>query len=170
MIAVWPGHGWKTPGQRDPGARSALGPSEADWTARLGRRLAVALEARGPVLLLEAGSYSDRAALADGAGSQLVLHLHGDVGPARIYHYPGSAEGQRLARLMAAALGPVLGELPVTPATVGGYPRANGLLARTRAPAVLLELVDQRGIEALQLLLERLDQVAVAIAGALAPR
>lgn len=166
-IVVVGGHGWKRPGERDPGAIGPAG-GEADWTCDLARRVVDHLRALGceEVEDICLGPNSDRAEYADDVHADLVVYLHGDTGEPRIYSYPGSARG--LAAATAIAQGLAWAELPwpvrraeTSAATVE---RAHGLLAMTKAPAVLVELVDQRDGLAVRWLRDHLDDVARSIA------
>lgn len=163
MIVIWPGHVGKP--ETDPGA---CGPSacEADVTGQLAAALCAALREVGlAVADLGAGTYADRAEYADDIGARLVLHLHLDVGRPAVYHW-GSLTGERWARAIQAAVAPHVA-LELREATASGYPRARGLLALTRAPAVLLELADVRDEAAVAQLRERAEQLATALAAAI---
>lgn len=164
-IVVISGHGLIGPGAPDPGA-GVQPHTEASWTADLADRVTVQLrklghEAGG----VEVGTSTQRLQLADAINPDLVLILHGDAGLPAIYSYPGSARGAEGAEALWTALAEVFPwRVSLRKTSPDGYPRAHGLLARGKAPAVLLELVDQRDASDVEWLVARLDLVAEAIA------
>lgn len=165
VVAVWPGHVGKP--EADPGA---CGPStcEAEVTGELAAAISLALRRAGVAVAdLGAGTYADRAAHADAVGAELVLHIHLDVGEPAIYHY-GTVGGQAAGQLLQERLAVVGLDLDLRVATSRGYPRARGLLALTRAPAVLLELANVRDEAAVAQLRERATEVGQAVAQAVA--
>ena len=101
---------------------------------------------------------------SDSIAPDLVLYVHGDVGAGGVFFYPNSARGITYANLIGRELYPILPSIAVKTATSSAYPRAYGLLARTTAPAVLLELCDQRSAASVTHLHERLPDVAAAVA------
>jgi N-acetylmuramoyl-L-alanine amidase len=166
-IVVIPGHGLIGVGAPDPGGTGGGGAENA-WTQRAALAVVGALLGAGhEVGLISAGSSVARSALADTIGADLVLYLHGDVGAGGVFYYPSSAHGQPLAVRLASALDEVLPGLAVKAATSAGYPRAFGLLGRTVAPAVLLELCDQRSPESVARIVGHLDLIAAAVVRAL---
>lgn len=166
-LAIIAGHGLIGPGHQDPGGTGPAG-AEADWTADFAEHLSIALRAMNHEVGVETlGSSLDRSADADGIRPDLILYLHGDEGQGGVFHFPGSPLGLRYATLLCHELVQVLPTLQVHSASVGGYPRANALLARTQAPAVLLELVDERKADAVHHLLDQRDAVVAAIVTAL---
>lgn len=161
-VVIWPGHIGKE--QPDSGA---CGPStcEADITGQLAASMAAALRAAGVAVAdLGAGTYADRAEYSDDIGARLVLHVHLDVGTPAAYHF-GTELGRAAAERLVAALAPLL-QLQLREATAAGYPRARGLLALTKAPAVLLELADVRNAAAVELLRTQATEIGQAIARA----
>lgn len=166
-IAVIPGHGLIGTGSPDPGGQGAGG-AESQWTADLADLLTLALRRRGHEAGgVDLGRSSARSALAETVGPHLVLYIHGDVGHGGVFHFPGSAQGAAHAARLAAAVPAELGTGRVLAASAGGYPRANGLLAQVAAPAVLLELVDQRRADTCIWLRQHLADVAELLARAL---
>lgn len=165
-IIVWAGHGPKEPGHDDPGVCSPRAEEcEADWTTDLAAPLAVELRRLGhQVDDLVLGPYAQRAALADAAGADLVIHLHGDTGTPGVYAYPGSLHGEAAAGAIHVALEGALPWRVALRSASSSFPRARGLLARTRAPAVLVELVQQVQAEDARWLRAHLDEVAAVIA------
>lgn len=164
-VAIWPGHVGKP--EADPGA---CGPSvcEAGLTGELAAVLTLALRRAGVAVVdLGAGTYAARAAHVDAVGAELVLHIHLDVGEPAIYHY-GTVGGQAAGQLLQERLAVVGLDLKLRVATSRGYPRARGLLALTRAPAVLLALADVRDEAAVAQLRARAPEVGQAIAQAVA--
>lgn len=163
IVTIWPGHVGKP--DPDPGA---CGPStcEAEVTGELAAAISLALRRAGVAVAdLGAGTYADRAAHADAVGAELVLHVHLDVGEPAIYHY-GTAGGQHAGQLLQERLAVVGLDLDLRVATSRGYPRARGLLALTRAPALLLELADVRDATAVELLRTQATEIGRAIAQA----
>lgn len=167
-LVIIPGHGLIGPGAADPGG-TGKGGSEYPWTATAAEAIASACRAAGhEVGLDEVSSSLDRSADADTVAPDLVLYVHGDVGSGGVFYFPGSSHGYALATQIGARLCSSLPYLAVRGASAGGYPRANALLARTRAPAVLLELCDQRDPASVSQLMAHLQDVAAAVAQALA--
>ena len=167
-IVVISGHGLTGPGAPDPGA-GVTPHTEASWTADLADRVTVRLRALGHEAGgVEVGTSTQRLALADAIHPDLVLILHGDAGLPAVYSYPGSVAGNAAAEALWKGVADTFPwRVSLRKTSPDGYPRAHGLLARGRAPAVLLELVDQRSVEDVAWLTDRLDQVADAIAGAM---
>ena len=164
-VVIWAGHGPKEPGHEDPGVCSPERDCEADWTTDLAAMAAA--ELRGLGVLVEdlvLGPYAQRAALADAAGAALVVHLHGDTGAPSCYYYPRSTRGALAAQAIQAQLAPVLPWALQLREAGAAFPRAKGLLAMTRAPAVLVELVQQVSPVAVQQLRERQQAIARALA------
>lgn len=167
-VVVVSGHGLIGPGAPDAGGCGAGG-CEADWTANLTDRITVALrEAGHEAGGVEVGPSTARSKLADTIAPDLILYVHGDIGVPAVYYFPGSQPGRAMAEDLQEALCTVLPGLRLQAATPSGFPRAHDLLARTRAPAVLLELVDQRDVAGVEQLEAKLDAVARAVASGLA--
>lgn len=165
-IIVIPGHYLIGSGAPDPGGCGEAG-CEADWTTDLCDAMTVALRRRGHEAAgAELGTAAERSRDADAMGAELVLYVHGDVGRGGVFHFPGSSQGLRWATRLAAVVPPELGTRRIISATHSGYQRANWLLAQTRAPAVLLELVDQRDPKATTWLRAHLAEVGEALASA----
>ena len=163
-IAIWPGHAGKP--SPDPGASGAAG-CEASYTPGLASVWSAALRAAGlDVADLGAGDYIERARHADAIGARLVLHVHLDTGhtPA-VYHY-GYEAGKRWAELVASAMFSAW-PMVVREATRGGYPEARGLLARTKAPALVLELASVHDMGQVQAMLAMAPAAAAAVARAI---
>lgn len=164
-IVIISGHGLIGTGAPDPGAGIGADVENA-WTADLADRLTMRLRAHGHEAGgIEIGSSGERTALADRVHPDLVVYLHGDVGSPAVYHYPKSERGASASLAVWGAI------KDVTPwamlrraAEKASYPRANGLLGWGEAPAVLIELVDQRRHEDVAWLLANLDGLAEAIA------
>lgn len=162
-LVIIAGHGLIGPGPADPGG-TGKGGTEAAWTARAAEAIASACRAAGiEAAVDEVGASLDRSSDADGVAPDLILYVHGDIGAGGIFYYPNSLRGIALANQIGAELRTILPSLTVREAS-GGFPRAYALLGRTKAPAVLLELCDQRSPESVGRLLERLDDVAGAVA------
>lgn len=175
VIVVVRGHGQKL-NRFDPGAGSgdATPVYESDWTDDATRWIVSALRALGfeadDVLV---GENSTRADYADSVGASLILHVHGDTGTPAIYYWAKddakySIAGHDAAQRVADALNIILPwRVTARPATVAAVPRAHGLLGLTNAPAILLELVDQRDETAVAWLRAHLGLVGLAIARSL---
>lgn len=163
-VAFLSGHGYKGGASPDAGA---CGPAvcEVDFTANLA--LQCAAECRSMLGMdahaLTLGAYADRTRAAEDAGASLLVHLHGDVGTAAVYHFPGSPAGQAAAVAIGAAVG-----LPVREASPSGYPRAWGLLRSSRTPAVLVEAVDLRAVDGLGWVAGMAVKMAIGVRDAVA--
>ena len=163
-VVIIPGHGLIGPSTPDPGGQGAGG-SEYAWTSTAAELIAGACRSAGlEVAVDEVGASLHRSADADSIAPDLVLYVHGDVGAGGVFFFPDSARGITYANLLGRELYPILPSIAVKTATSSAYPRAYGLLARTTAPAVLLELCDQRSAASVTHLHERLPDVAAAVA------
>ncbi len=168
-LMIWAGHGKKEPGRNDSGVCSPEDEEgetecEAEWTTDLAAPLAAELRRLGhDADDLVLGPYAQRAQLADAAGADLVIHLHGDTGTPAIYAYPGSAHGEAAAGALHLALEGVMPWRIALRSASSSFPRARGLLARTRAPAVLVELVQQVQADDARWLRAHLADVAAAL-------
>lgn len=164
-IVLIPGHGLVGPGPADPGG---CGPvtCEADWTITLCDLLAPRLRHYGhEVVAAEVGTAAQRSRAADAVQPDLVLYVHLDMGHGGVFHFPGSVRGADWAARLAHLLPePLSNDLRV--ATEAAYPRAHWLLSQTKAPAVLLELVDLRNAQSTTWLTTHLPEVVEAIAQA----
>ncbi len=146
MIILDAGHGWHN-GRGDPGAIGPTGLKESDVTLLVATRMAGRLQEAGhQVLLTRPGrgfvSLSDRIRTANAAGADALVSIHcnaahgSEVGGSETLYYPGSVQGERLAR-----------ELQWWLVHMGGLrdrglkPRGDlAVLRNTKMPAVLVEL------------------------------
>jgi N-acetylmuramoyl-L-alanine amidase len=164
IVTIWPGHAGKP--TADPGACGPAG-CEADITPGLASTWAAACRGAGLVVAdLGAGDYTERARHADAIGAQLVLHIHLDTGRIPAVYHHGSAAGRAWAELVATAMAPSW-PLQVREATAAGYPQARGLLARTRAPALVLELACVADAAQVELMRAQAPAAAAAVARAI---
>lgn len=144
-LGIDPGHGGD-----DLGARGPSGEAEADLTFQLAARLAQLLEAEGAEITLTRGPHdgptdSQRALLANAAGTELLLSLHLNAHPSEVaegvatYYFEhggiASEPGEHLAGLLQTHL--------VATGTGRVDCRSHGkaypILRETRMPAVVIE-------------------------------
>ncbi len=146
MIILDAGHGWHN-GRGDPGAIGPTGLKESDVTLLVVTAMAARLEELGHLVRLTREGLcfvplAERAKIANIARADALVSIHcnaahgSEVGGSETLYYPGSVQGERLAR-----------ELQWWLVHMGGLrdrglkPRGDlAVLRNTKMPAVLVEL------------------------------
>ena len=165
-IVIDPGHS----GTVEPGA-CATGVRECDVVLAIAKLLANQLDEQGyEVLLTRTGDIATdelafRAELANANGADVFISIHANsaASPAahgtEVYHYPGSAQGKRLAACLQARL---VAELSTVDR---GVKAANfQVLRETDCPAVLVEVAFISNATDRLLLTGYAGQLAAAVA------
>ena len=140
VVVIDPGHGGK-----DPGAISYLGYSEKETNLQIARKLAAILQRRGvQVIMTRQGDtfieLNDRADVANNAGANLFVAIHGDSNGDRVHQgftvyisRSASEASRRLGRNIESAM---------SRAGIASKGLRNSdfrVLVRTTCPAVLVE-------------------------------
>ena len=167
VVVIDPGHGGK-----DPGAVSYLGNYEKDITLAIARKLAAILQRRGvQVVMTRQGDtfveLNDRADIANNAGADLFVSIHGDSMEDRTHRgftvyiaRSASEASRRLGRSIENALSRT--GIPSKGLRTADY----RVLVRTNCPAVLVECGYLSNPQEAALLMDGAyqDRIAAAIA------
>lgn len=103
------------------------------------------LRGRVDVALLSHGEYAERHAWVNRAAPAAYIACHVNAGidgrgdRGLVFHWPGSVAGARLARQLAAALGPALGWPCAALPADDAWSNVRATIAGARPPAVCLE-------------------------------